>query len=412
MLDEEYIAWGLLVMVACALSLMGEGVFTFTIPESWIYGVLGTVILGALGWFGRWLRPRLAAILDGAWRIRQAERAVDASSPGLWLAPSIKVCPPDDYARQLAKSIPVIVVANLKGGVGKTTAVANLAAHYDCKKNRRVLAIDFDFQGSLSANILSREERDNSFQLQIDGNPSKAAQLVDGRTGAWVRNVSVGIEGTRRGRCIPSYYTLSSMENRVMVEWLIAKRREDIRYSLARALLDLDVQSAFDLVLIDAPPRLTTASVQAFCASNQVLVPTILDGLSVEATGGFLSQLATNQPIWPNLHLLGVFANMTKNLTADRDGVLIDGRLQDHEAEQLRTLQDVVPEALEEAKPPLRAPAGSSSVLPTECFIPEKTELGRVAGERIAYRMEGGSVATQELSRAFDRLGDEIDRRL
>ena len=30
----------------------------------------------------------------------------------------------------------------------------------------------------------------------------------------------------------------------------------------------------------------------------------------------------------------------------------------------------------------------------------------------IAYRMEGGSVATQELSRAFDRLGDEIDRRL
>lgn len=399
-------------MVASVLSLVGEGAVTFTIPETWIYGVLGTVVLGILGWMWKWLKPRLAAILDGAWRIRQAEQAVDTSSPGLWLAPSIKICPPEDYAKRLAKSIPIIVVANLKGGVGKTTTVSNLAAHFDSKKNKRVLAIDFDFQGSLSANILSREERENSFQLQIDGNPSKAAQLVDGRPGAWVRNISVSIEGTRKGRCIPSYYTLSSMENRVMVEWLIGKRRDDVRYSLARTLLDLDVQSAFDLVLIDAPPRLTTASVQAFCGSSHVLVPTILDGLSVEATGGFIGQLATNQVIWPGLNLLGVFANMTKNITADLDGVLMEGRLQDHEAEQLRVLQDVVAAALDPAKPPLRAPGNTSLVLPTECFIPEKTELGRVAGERIAYRREGGSASTQQVSRAFDRLGDEIDRRL
>ena len=48
---------------------------------------------------------------------------------------------------------PVIMVANLKGGVGKTTLTANLAAHFSAQ-GLRVLLIDVDYQGSLSNMML------------------------------------------------------------------------------------------------------------------------------------------------------------------------------------------------------------------------------------------------------------------
>jgi cellulose biosynthesis protein BcsQ len=270
-----------------------EGI-TFTIPQAWVYGIGGSALASLIVLFFNWARPRLLAHFNSVWRLRRAEKALEDKSPGLWLAPSIPICPPDGYLRALSKSKPIIVVANLKGGVGKTTTVANLIAHYGLKKGLRVLAIDMDFQGSLSAVILSEAEYNNALEQQKDGSPSKAAQLIQGRDAAWIRNTSVEVDGVPNARCIPSYYTLSTMENRVMVEWLIAKRREDIRYSLAKTLLDEAVQERFDVILVDAPPRLTTACIQALCAATHVLVPTVLDGLSAEATGGFVDQLVSS----------------------------------------------------------------------------------------------------------------------
>ena len=196
-----------------------------------------------------------------------------------------------------------------------------------------------------------------------------------------------------------------------MVEWLIAKRKDDVRYSLAKTLHDAKIQDRFDIILIDAPPRLTTGSVQAFCAATHVLVPTILDGMSAEATGGFVEQLATNNALWPHIKLLGAFGNMTEMLVADFDGAVIDGRLRQFEADALTSVGDTIQAALEKAGPSLRA-FREQPVFPEECFIPNKVEPGNQAGSRIAYQVAGGSLPTQQISRAFDRLGDEIDRRI
>ena len=60
---------------------------------------------------------------------------------------------PPDLAKHLAQirsSIPIITVCNFKGGVGKTALTSLLAGYFDLHKRKRVLLIDFDYQGSLT----------------------------------------------------------------------------------------------------------------------------------------------------------------------------------------------------------------------------------------------------------------------
>jgi ribosome-dependent ATPase len=82
--------------------------------------------------------------------------------PGLWLAKEPKF--PNNY-HVIKSSIPIFTVANLKGGVGKTTIATGLAAHFvnplgkPDRKRERVLLIDLDFQGSLSSMALTTQNR-------------------------------------------------------------------------------------------------------------------------------------------------------------------------------------------------------------------------------------------------------------
>lgn len=58
------------------------------------------------------------------------------------------------HQQGLATSIPIVCVVNFKGGVGKTTICANLAAYF-AERGKRVLMIDCDYQGSLSDTVLT-----------------------------------------------------------------------------------------------------------------------------------------------------------------------------------------------------------------------------------------------------------------
>ena len=104
--------------------------------------------------FGNWSLQRKLAESNS--QLQTLKGSLD-DSVYLWLrTPSRR----SDYVSVLNNSVPIITVANLKGGVGKTTIAANLVAYFSEQKRRdrtplRILVIDFDYQGSLSGMLLT-----------------------------------------------------------------------------------------------------------------------------------------------------------------------------------------------------------------------------------------------------------------
>jgi cellulose biosynthesis protein BcsQ len=201
----------------------------------------------------------------------------------LWLRNP--VTKPERYNARLQESIPILLVANLKGGVGKTTIAANLATFFESRKAERVLAIDLDHQGSLSSMLLpetvARTQRPaEAVKALIGGRPSA-------QTGFFTERVQIR-HSLRDSRLIECDDAFGNFETRLVLEWLIGDRQEDIRYNLARALHSQEVQQNFDRIIIDAPPRMTPGPVNALCASTYLVVPFVLDILSAERVGLFL----------------------------------------------------------------------------------------------------------------------------
>lgn len=234
---------------------------------------------------------------------------------GVWLTRPI-TCPWSDneYRGVLARSIPIWVFANLKGGVGKTTNAANLAGYYALRslnaREKPILLIDGDYQGSLSSMCASDEIR-----VPHAGHDSLSTRLISGDMSVLELLNAIPVQHPEMVanlplRVIPAHYDLAQAENRLMVEWLFEKSSVDIRYSLASILHNPLIQEHFSRIVIDAPPRLTTACIQALCAATAVVIPTVLDRLSGEAVGTFLGQLKTLQSagVCPYLKFGGIIA--------------------------------------------------------------------------------------------------------
>jgi len=180
----------------------------------------------------------------------------------------------------------VITVMNLKGGVGKTTIASNLAAHMDVTVGKRVLVIDLDFQGSATTAMLATSEIDVLDDVKVDHLFSKGPSAVS------TNDVQLRLIGSPMGRTalIPCGYSFTSLENRMMVQWLLKETDLDPRYLLAQYLYRPKIRDNFDVVIIDAPPRLSLGAINALTASQSLIVPTIPDRTSSEAVRNFVQQ--------------------------------------------------------------------------------------------------------------------------
>lgn len=156
----------------------------------------------------------------------------------------------------------VIVIANQKGGVGKTTTAINLSASL-AEAGNQVLIIDMDPQGNTTSGLgIEKNEVENTIYELLLGQCEIENCIHD----SVCENLSV----------IPSNVNLAAAE----IELIDTEEKE---YILKKSLDQ--IRKKYDFILIDCPPSLNMLTINAMCAGDTVLVPIqceyyALEGLS------------------------------------------------------------------------------------------------------------------------------------
>lgn len=161
----------------------------------------------------------------------------------------------------------IIAVANQKGGVGKTTTAVNISTIL-AKRGKKVMLIDADPQGNASSGLGLEKEFENSLydvlinEVEID----KTLQNTD------IKNLKV----------CPSNMNLAGAE----VELVSQMSREQ----RLKEKID-EIRDDYDYILIDCPPSLGLITLNAFTASNSVLIPVQCEYYALEGLGQLLNTI-------------------------------------------------------------------------------------------------------------------------
>ncbi|MEW5963973.1 MAG: ParA family protein [Pseudomonadota bacterium] len=321
-------------------------------------------------------------------RIRKLEddlRRITEGGRQLWGLRENK--PFDKYAEWYLRpdGAKIVTFGNLKGGVGKTTLAANFAG-YLSRRKLRVLLVDLDFQGSLSNGLM--------LAAGIEEVVSRAEMLLeDGANLVTLERAKVHLTpAVDRGWLVPASYPFAQAEGRLLMQWLLplsgADHQIDVRYRLAHALLRPEVRDSYDVIIFDMPPRMSIGAVNALVASHYLIVPTILDKLSVEAISQFLSQMkAIRSDLGLHLQLGGIVTTMTRQ-----------SELSEREEDMIRMI---------EAGARVWDPDGDYLVKQN---LPRREDIAAAAGDAVAYNLPGAK--GQALRSFFDPIFDEVLTRI
>lgn len=186
----------------------------------------------------------------------------------------------------------VIVFANQKGGVGKTTTTVSIGA-YLAEAGKKTLLVDFDPQGNLSSSLGSDTSKPGIYEVIMDKNSIESA-IQD------TKNSNLSI--------LTSNINLSGAS----VELVNVEKRE---YYLKK-VLDR-VKDNYDYVLIDCPPSLGIITLNGFTAADKVIVPLQCEFFALE---GFFKMLfetikKIQHTLNPSLTIAGIVFTMYDSRT-------------------------------------------------------------------------------------------------
>lgn len=182
----------------------------------------------------------------------------------------------------------VIAVCNHKGGTGKTTTTINLGKALTLNK-KSVLLIDLDSQANLTYSLGILPDEKNIGEVLFKKIAANQAIVIKEGMGV-----------------IPSTENLHKYEEAIV-------KNNYGNQLLKEALQDL----VYDFILIDCPPTQSVLNISAFCAADKILVPMLMDVLSLQGLNQILKTVEeVKENLNSKLEILGVL------------GVLVDERRQ------------------------------------------------------------------------------------
>ncbi len=306
-----------------------------------------------------------------------AVRAVRlGDSAAFWSRPA---GPLPQFDTEMQNSIPVTMFANQKGGVGKTTLTTNIAACW-AEQRQRVLAIDLDYQGSLTNLMLAQAAKGKTeFASKVDHLFQRPLNEH------WPAIAIESVPTCDKLHYIPTGYSFERLERALEYSWVIGDEPEDVRFLLRRVILSNYVQTHYDRVVVDAPPRVTLGFVNGLVCSTHLFVPTVVDMTSAAAVGLFAQQFQQlRAALNPYVSFRGIIGTMTN-------------------------VEHLAKEALPAANAAERA--AQLALNTNDGYFLRDAVMRRDA--KVSYSTEAGIAYLQEPSTRpmFKRIADEIARR-
>jgi chromosome partitioning protein len=194
----------------------------------------------------------------------------------------------------------IIALCNQKGGVGKTTSTINLGAAL-AEYGRRVLAIDFDPQGALSAGLgVATHDAVTIYDLLLGTVKDTASTILP-----------TGVTGLD---IIPANIDLSAAEVHLVNE----VAREQILARVLRPIIN-----DYDVVLIDCQPSLGLLTVNALTAAHGVLIPLECEFFALRGVALLIETIdKVRDRLNPAIQLDGILATMYDGRTLHSREVL------------------------------------------------------------------------------------------
>lgn len=161
----------------------------------------------------------------------------------------------------------VVSIANQKGGVGKTTTSINLSTVL-AKKNKKVLLIDADPQGNATSGFgISKDQQFSVYDVLIED-----IEIENTLQSTKIKNLDI----------CPSNINLAGAE----VQLVAAINRE---FRLKNKIDE--IRDKYDFIIIDCPPSLGLTTLNAFTASDSVLIPVQCEYYALEGLGQLMNTI-------------------------------------------------------------------------------------------------------------------------